>query len=114
MVDMPWSNVEPGGVSNTEQNSVESENMITVDKHRRSRRIQRNTRKRTHVSPHSGSCISVVDDEIVIASSLAAILQMKGFSAKFFTCPLAALAAARSESPELVIFGRRDAGYFWG
>jgi DNA-binding NtrC family response regulator len=54
------------------------------------------------VSPHSGSCIFVVD-EAVIASSLAAILQMKGFSAKFFTCPLAALAAARSESPDLVI-----------
>jgi DNA-binding NtrC family response regulator len=45
----------------------------------------------------------VVDDEAVIASSLAAILRMKGFSAKFFTCPLAALAAARSESPDLVI-----------
>jgi DNA-binding response OmpR family regulator len=55
------------------------------------------------VSPHSGSCIFVVDDEVVIASSLAAILQMKGFSAKSFTCPLAALAAARSEPPDLVI-----------
>jgi CheY-like chemotaxis protein len=28
---------------------------------------------------------------------------MNGFSAKFFTCPLEALAAARSESPDLVI-----------
>jgi CheY-like chemotaxis protein len=53
------------------------------------------------VSP--GSRIFVVDDEPVIASSLAAILQMNGFSARFFTCPLAALAAARSESPDLVI-----------
>jgi DNA-binding NtrC family response regulator len=55
------------------------------------------------VLPRSGSCIFVVDDEPVIAASLAAILQMHGFSAKFFTCPLEALAAARSESPDLVI-----------
>ena len=55
------------------------------------------------MSPLSGSRIFVVDDEPVIASSLAAILQMNGFSAKFFTCPLEALAAALSESPDLVI-----------
>jgi CheY-like chemotaxis protein len=55
------------------------------------------------VSARSGSRIFVVDDEPVIASSLAAILQMSGFSARFFTCPLEALAAARSESPDLVI-----------
>ena len=56
------------------------------------------------MSPHrSSSCIFVVDDEPVIASSLAAILQMNGFSARFFTCPQEALAAARSESPDLVI-----------
>ena len=55
------------------------------------------------MSPRSVSCIFVVDDEPVIASSLAAILQMNGFSARFFTCPLEALAAARSESPDLVI-----------
>jgi CheY-like chemotaxis protein len=53
------------------------------------------------VSP--GSRIFVVDDEPVIASSLAAILRMNGFSTRFFTSPLAALAAARSESPDLVI-----------
>jgi CheY-like chemotaxis protein len=45
----------------------------------------------------------VVDDEPVIASTLAAILQMNGFSAKFFTCPLEALTAARSNAPDLVI-----------
>jgi CheY-like chemotaxis protein len=55
------------------------------------------------VFSRSGSCVFVVDDEPVIASSLAAILQMNGFSAKFFTCPLEALAAARSESPDLLI-----------
>jgi CheY-like chemotaxis protein len=55
------------------------------------------------VCPRSGSRIFVVDDEPVIACSLAAILQMNGFSAGFFTCPLEALAAARSQSPDLVI-----------
>ena len=50
-----------------------------------------------------GSHIFVVDDEPVIASSLAAILRMNGFSARFFTSPLEALVAARSESPDLVI-----------
>jgi DNA-binding response OmpR family regulator len=55
------------------------------------------------VFPRSVSCIFVVDDEPVIASSLVAILQMNGFSARSFTCPLEALAAARSESPDLVI-----------
>jgi DNA-binding NtrC family response regulator len=55
------------------------------------------------VFPRSVSRIFVVDDEPVIASSLAAILQMNGFSARFFTCPLEALAAARSESPDLII-----------
>jgi DNA-binding NtrC family response regulator len=51
----------------------------------------------------SRSCIFVVDDEPVIASSLAAILQMNGFYARFFTSPLEALAAARSDSPDVVI-----------
>jgi CheY-like chemotaxis protein len=47
--------------------------------------------------------VFVVDDEPVIASTLAAILQMNGFSAKFFTSPLEALAAARSKAPDLLI-----------
>jgi CheY-like chemotaxis protein len=47
--------------------------------------------------------IFVVDDEPVIAFTLAAILQMNGFSAKFFTSPLEALAAARSKAPDLLI-----------
>jgi DNA-binding response OmpR family regulator len=47
--------------------------------------------------------IFVVDDEPVIASSLAAISRINGFSARCFTRPLEALAAARSESPDLVI-----------
>jgi DNA-binding response OmpR family regulator len=55
------------------------------------------------VFSRSVESIFVIDDEPVIASSLAAILRVNGFSAKFFTCPLEALAAARSESPDLVI-----------
>jgi CheY-like chemotaxis protein len=47
--------------------------------------------------------VFVVDDEHVIASTLAAILQVNGFSAKFFTCPLEALTAARSKAPDLLI-----------
>jgi DNA-binding response OmpR family regulator len=47
--------------------------------------------------------VFVVDDEPVIASSLAAILRMHGYSAKFFTSPLAALAAAKVRSPDLLI-----------
>jgi CheY-like chemotaxis protein len=47
--------------------------------------------------------VFVVDDEPVIASTLAAILQGNGFSAKFFTCPLEALTAARSKAPDLLI-----------
>jgi CheY-like chemotaxis protein len=47
--------------------------------------------------------IFVVDDEPVIASTLATILQMHGFSAKFFTSPLEALAAARSKAPDLLV-----------
>jgi hypothetical protein len=49
------------------------------------------SRKRTYVSPGPVPRIFVVDDEPVIASTLAAILQMNGFSAKFFTCALEAL-----------------------
>ena len=47
--------------------------------------------------------IFVVDDEPLIASTLAAILQMNGFSAKFFTCPHEVLNAARLKAPDLVI-----------
>jgi CheY-like chemotaxis protein len=47
--------------------------------------------------------IFVVDDEHVIASTLAAILNLNGYSAKFFTRPLEALAAAQSDIPDLLI-----------
>jgi hypothetical protein len=55
--------------------------------------------KEDKVSPHQDSRIFVVDEEHISASTLAAILQKSGFSAKFFTCPREALAAARLSSP---------------
>ena len=47
--------------------------------------------------------IFVVDDEHVIASTLAAILNMNGYSARCFTRPLEALIAAPSDTPDLLI-----------
>jgi DNA-binding NtrC family response regulator len=47
--------------------------------------------------------IFVVDDEYVIASTLALILNRNGFSARPFTRPLEALAAAQSDVPDLLI-----------
>ena len=47
--------------------------------------------------------IFVVDDEPVIASTLAAILKQHGYLATFFTSPREALAAARSKAPDLLI-----------
>lgn len=55
------------------------------------------------MSSNSVSRVFVVDDEQVIASTLAAILILHGYAATFFTSPLAALAAARSEAPDLLI-----------
>jgi CheY-like chemotaxis protein len=55
------------------------------------------------VSSNSVPRVFVVDDEHVIASTLAAILILHGYSATFFTSPLAALAAARSEAPDFLI-----------
>jgi CheY-like chemotaxis protein len=55
------------------------------------------------VPSSSGPLVFVVDDEPVIASTLAVILQMHGFSAKFFISPLEALTAARAKSPDLLI-----------
>jgi FixJ family two-component response regulator len=47
--------------------------------------------------------IYVVDDEVAIASSLAAILDESGYTAKYFTSPLEALDVARSEPPQVLI-----------
>jgi DNA-binding response OmpR family regulator len=55
------------------------------------------------MSPQPVSRIFVVDDEYVIAATLATILQMNGFSARFFTRPAEALTAAQSDAPDLLI-----------
>ncbi len=47
--------------------------------------------------------VFVVDDEHVIASSLATILRHLGFDATSFTEPVEALKAARSQHPDLLI-----------
>ena len=47
--------------------------------------------------------VFVVDDEHVIASTLAAILKLHGYCAKAFTSPLEALAAAQATAPDLLI-----------
>ena len=47
--------------------------------------------------------VFIVDDEQIIAETLTLILQRNGFTARFFTDPLEALAAARSETPDLIL-----------
>jgi DNA-binding NtrC family response regulator len=48
--------------------------------------------------------VFVVDDEDVIATTLAVILRLQGgFRARAFSRPFAALAAARQEAPDLLI-----------
>jgi DNA-binding NtrC family response regulator len=45
----------------------------------------------------------VVDDDAIVASTLAAILRLHGFSVKFFSDPTDALAYALIEPPELLV-----------
>jgi hypothetical protein len=52
------------------------------------------------VLPQAASTTFIADDEHVVACALAAMLRKNGFSARFFTCPLEALAAARSKTPD--------------
>jgi DNA-binding response OmpR family regulator len=47
--------------------------------------------------------VFVVDDEMVIASTLELILMSHGFDALSFADPIAALKAAESESPDLLL-----------
>jgi DNA-binding response OmpR family regulator len=47
--------------------------------------------------------IFVVDDEPVIASTLAVIFNMNGYSTRWFTEPMEVLAAAQSDVPDLLI-----------
>ena len=48
-------------------------------------------------------CIFVVDDEHLIAETLAMIFQRQGFSAHSFINPLDALNAARNKTPDFLI-----------
>jgi DNA-binding NtrC family response regulator len=47
--------------------------------------------------------VFVVDDEFIIASTLATILQRNGLDALSFTDPLEALSAADEQAPDLLI-----------
>jgi DNA-binding NtrC family response regulator len=47
--------------------------------------------------------VFVVDDEFIIASTLAMILRQNHFEATYFTDPLQALEAARANAPDLLI-----------
>ena len=49
------------------------------------------------------SRVFIVDDERVIAETLAVMLKQSGFFVTFFTNPLEALIAARSDAPDLLI-----------
>jgi DNA-binding NtrC family response regulator len=55
------------------------------------------------VSSHPVPRIFVVDDEHVIAATLATISHMNGYPARSFTDPVEALAAARLDAPGLLI-----------
>jgi CheY-like chemotaxis protein len=61
------------------------------------------TRKRDHLSCDPTTRLFVVDDEPTIAATLVTILRMNGYSARFFTRPIEALAAARHDAPDLLI-----------
>jgi CheY-like chemotaxis protein len=50
-----------------------------------------------------GRRVFVVDDEWIIATTLTAILNLKGFSAESFTDPESALEAFSRECPDLLI-----------
>ena len=62
-----------------------------------------NVFKRGRMGSDTIAQIFVVDDEHAIASTLATILRMSGFSATFFTNPMHALAAARLDRPSMLI-----------
>jgi DNA-binding NtrC family response regulator len=52
---------------------------------------------------HEGMIVFVVDDEHIIASTLAMILNSNGFDARSFTDPLKALRAAHFGTPDVLV-----------
>jgi CheY-like chemotaxis protein len=55
------------------------------------------------MSKKPGLRVFVVDDEHVIAETLATILKQRGYAASSFTNPLDALYAAQTDAPDLLI-----------
>jgi CheY-like chemotaxis protein len=51
----------------------------------------------------SGQLVYVVDDEPIIATTLAAIIKTQGFDTRSFNYPLEALESARSLAPDLLL-----------
>jgi CheY-like chemotaxis protein len=60
-------------------------------------------REEPMVSPATRLHVFVVDDEQIIAATVATILEMSGFSTTAFTNPLQALNGAKLQSPDLLI-----------
>jgi CheY-like chemotaxis protein len=55
------------------------------------------------MSNQGSTHVFVVDDEPIIASTLATILRLQGFSAEYFTDPVEALRSAGEHAPTLLI-----------
>ena len=55
------------------------------------------------MSTNQQKLVFILDDEVVIASTLAMILRSQGIDTRSFSEPLKALEAARSLSPSLII-----------
>ena len=55
------------------------------------------------MSPEHKPMVYAVDDEKIIAFTIAQILNKNGYDARWFTDPYAALEAASSDEPELVL-----------
>ena len=47
--------------------------------------------------------IYIVDDEVLIARTLAAIFEESGYETEYFTCPRALLAAAGTQPPDVLV-----------
>jgi len=61
------------------------------------------TRNGTYVSSNQVPRVFVVDDDHIIASTLAVIFNMNGYSARWFTRALEVSTAAQSDIPDLLV-----------
>jgi DNA-binding NtrC family response regulator len=62
-----------------------------------------NTTSLPHEARTNGQLVYVVDDEEIIATTLAQIIRNKGFDAKAFTHPREALETARVHAPDVLL-----------